>query len=149
MLNLQLLGDSFVSTWLAPIVGLIFSGVIVTVVTAVLSSRRDKRKEEEAAAKKLADEQQAAKVRAEREKDALVTLLRDQVTEMHEALLGTKATEWTPERLGLVSKVDDLGPRVKKIEGTLFGNGGVHNTVLDRLTRIEEGPGADKKKDTG
>lgn len=124
--------SDFVSTWLAPIVGLIVSGLIVGVVTAVLSSRRDRRKEVEDEARRKAKEQEASKREAQKQRDALVTLLKDQVTEMHSALLGEPATDWSPARPGLVQ-------RTIRIEGTLFGNGGVNNTVLDRLQRIERG----------
>jgi hypothetical protein len=61
------------------------------------------------------------------------------ISEMHTALVGAEPTPFNPNpQPGLVQIVPKLEKSVKKIEETLFTNGGHKNTVLDRLSRIED-----------
>lgn len=58
---------------------------------------------------------------------------------MHTVLVGDLPTDLTPDPPpGLVAIVPDLLKRTRRIEETLFTNGGRKNTVIDRLDRIEK-----------
>lgn len=125
-----------------PILTLVVAGVVVGIVTAAMGRRGDKKKDEEAAKKKTEDE----KNEALRQRDKLVTDLSTQMKEVHEGLFGSD-NPWNPSK-GMVKDFQIICQDVSKIKGTLFGNGGKNNTVLDRLQRIEDGKKEEEEEAT-
>lgn len=125
--------DDIFDALLFPAIALVVGGIVVAIVTAYISKRNDAKK----AADQAIEDERRQKEEARNQTNQLVTQLSTQMKEVHEGLFGSN-NPWNPSK-GLVNDFKEVSNDVTKIKGTLFGNGGKNNTVLDRLQRIEDG----------
>lgn len=113
---LILASSSIFSNLTANVIG----GLVVLVVTVGGGAWQQQRRSKKEAKKK-----------EEKSNSQKLDTLTELVDEMHVGLVGAKRTPFNP------NPAPGALDRIAAIEHTLFTNGGQHNTVLDRLQRLE------------